>query len=61
MYVWKDFSPDYTSGLAVAIALSESDARKQVIKAHGYDSSSWGEVEVYSLNKKQAFAVSGGG
>ncbi len=62
LYVWTDFSTDYTEGLAFAIASSESDARKQILKAYGCSSiSQWGTLEVRSLNKKFAACVSGGG
>lgn len=61
LYVWTGFSPDYTSGLAVAIASSETDARRQIIKCHGYNPDDWGELSVRPLNKRCAFSVSGGG
>lgn len=61
LYVWTDFSPDYTSGLAVAIARDETEARKLVIKANGYNTSLWGTLSVHPLTKPVAFAIPGGG
>lgn len=61
LFVWTEFSPDYTDGLAFAIAPTEEAARKLVIKAHGYSTSDWGTLTVYPLTRRTAFAVSGGG
>ena len=30
LFIWTGFCPDYTGGLAFAIARDESDARKQI-------------------------------
>ena len=61
LYVWEDFSPDYTSGLAFAVASSEADAKKLIEKAFGLWPSASGTLLVYPLNRRIAFAVSGGG
>lgn len=64
LFVWEGFSPDYTDGLAVAIAPDEATARRLVVKAYcggRYDPRHWGTLVVYPLNKRRAFAVSGGG
>lgn len=61
LFVWTGFSPDYTSGLAVAIAKDETEARKLIEKKHGYSPSTWGDLEILPLTKKTAFSVSGGG
>jgi hypothetical protein len=62
LFVWTGFSPDYTSGLAFAIAPDEASARKLVAKAYGgFEPSDWGTLEVHPLNKRTAFCVSGGG
>ena len=61
LFVWTGFSPDYTSGLAFAIAKDETEARKLIEKKHGYSPSTWGDLEILPLTKKTAFSVSGGG
>ncbi len=61
LFVWTGFSPDYTSGLAFAIAKDETEAKKLIEKTHGYSPSTWGDLEVLPLTKKTAFSVSGGG
>ena len=61
LFVWTDFSPDYTSGLAFAIARDEADARKQVIDGLGYNPTAWGDLTIHPLNKRTAYSVSGGG
>ena len=57
LYVWTEFSPDWTDGLAFAIAESEEEARELVIKAYGVVYT-WGKVAVRPL-EKGAYAVSG--
>lgn len=37
LYVWEEFCTDYSPGLAFAIAKSEEDAKKQIIKKLGYE------------------------
>lgn len=60
LFVWTGFSPDYTSGLAFAIAEDETEARELVKKNNGYSPYSWGILEILPLNKKTVFSVSGG-
>ncbi len=61
LFIWTGFCPDYTSGLAFAIAKDEPEARKLVIKEHGYEPYEWGDLEVRRLDWRVARAVSGGG
>jgi hypothetical protein len=61
LFIWMGFCPDYTSGLAFAIAKDEAEARKLVEKEHGYEVYEWGDLEVRGLDKKVARCVSGGG
>jgi hypothetical protein len=66
LFVWEGFDPDYTDGLAFAIAKDEAEAKKLVIEDIGYDPSGWrwgrwGTLTVYPINKKIAKAVHGGG
>ncbi len=62
LYVWEDFMTDYTSGLAVAIAATEEQAKEQILKAWGYTSfDDWGTLTIYPLNAPMAVSVCGGG
>lgn len=62
LYVWTGFCPDYTDGLAFAIAESEEKARKLVEPdADRRAFITWGTLEVFGLNEPRAFAVWGGG
>jgi hypothetical protein len=61
LYVWTGFCPDYTDGLAIAIAETDEQARELVIAGKGYNPYDWGTLHVYDLKKPVAFAVSGGG
>ncbi len=61
LFIWSGFCPDYTSGLAFAIAKDETDARKQIEKERGYCVYNWGELEIKPLSRRVARCVSGGG
>ena len=60
LYVWEGFCPDYTSGLAFAIAKTESDARRIVVETFGKEPWEWGELRVHSLDEKVGYAIVGG-
>jgi hypothetical protein len=61
LFVWRGFCPDYTSGLAVAIAADETEARAMIEKDRGYEVYSWGKLTIYPLTRKMCASVSGGG
>ena len=61
LYIWKDFSPDYSGGLAIAIAHTGGDARLLVEKERGYEVYNWGKLEIRPLTLRVARSVSGGG
>lgn len=61
LFVWDGFSPDYTGGLACAIAKDETEARQLIIECHGYNPSEWGTLTIHPLSRKMAKARSGGG
>jgi hypothetical protein len=61
LYLWEKFAPDYTTGLAFAIAKNEAQARELIIAALGTDPHEWGPCEVFPLDKPIASAVYGGG
>jgi len=60
LYVWTDFCPDYSGGLAIAIARSETDARHLITEERGYEIYDWGELTIHSLSRRFAVSVSGG-
>jgi hypothetical protein len=60
LYVWTEFAPDYTDGLAFAIAEDETQARS-LVQRTGLDPHDWGILQVLPLDAPAAFAVSGGG
>lgn len=59
LYVWENFCPDYSDGLAFAIAENETEARALVEKEHDYPPWDWGPVKEYPI-EKIAFFVHGG-
>ena len=59
LYVWTDFAPGYTSGLAFAIASNEQDARELITKDVGFEAEEWGELKIYPLNAPIAKAIYG--
>lgn len=61
LYVWTGFSPDYTSGLAFAIAKDEGEARRLIERQRGFEVSTWGDLEVRRIDQRVARCVSGGG
>ncbi len=61
LFVWTDFCPDYTSGLAFAIAKDETEARALISEEHGYVAYTWGDLKIYPLSRRVAKCVSGGG
>lgn len=61
LYVWTGFQPDWTDGLAFAIASSEAEAKQLVCERYGWGTPSvWGDLTIHPLNKKTAECVSGG-
>jgi len=60
LFVWEEFSPDWSGGLAFAIAKDETAARKMIEEKVGYSPTDWGKLTIYPMNKPIAFAVCGG-
>ena len=60
LFVWQDFCPDYTSGLAFAIAKDETEARKLVVKERQFEPYDWGSLTIHPI-KRIAKCVNGGG
>ncbi len=61
LYVWTGFCPDWSDGLAIALADSEDDARKQIIKQCAFEPHNWGTLEVRRPDWRFATYVYGGG
>lgn len=61
LFVFEEFCPDYTNGLAFAIAEDEIEARKMIEGERGFAVYDWGEVTMHPLTEKIARSVSGGG
>lgn len=61
IYVWEGFCPDYTDGLAFAVAENEAEAREMVEKEVGHEVDNWGQLTILPLDRKAAFFVEGGG
>ncbi len=68
LYVWENYCPDYTSGLAIALANSLGEAKNLIRKEYnfgfgvgcaGYEPK-WGEFKTYAIDSPIAFEVSGG-
>ena len=60
LFIWTGFSRDYSDGLAFAIASNETEAKKLIIKEHGFEVLNWGDLEIRDVNVKIARCVSGG-
>ena len=60
LFIWTDFCPDYTSGLALAIAKTETDAKELVIKEYGCEPHQWGNLEIRRTDRRVARYVTGG-
>jgi hypothetical protein len=61
LFIWTGFSPDYTDGLAFAIAKDEAEAKKLIEKERGFGAQQWGDLEIRPLTRRVARAVSDGG
>jgi len=62
LYVWEEFEPDYTSGLAFTLARSLKDAKRQVMEErNSCDVYGWGTLTVHGLTDPITYRVSGGG
>ena len=61
LFIWTNFSPDYSSGLAFSIAKNEAEARKLIMIEHGeYGPHDWGDLEIRRLDHRVARCVAGG-
>ena len=61
LYVWEGFAPDYSDGLAFAIAKDEIEAREIIVKDIDWNPSNWGDLSIHLLDKSFGKAVGGGG
>ncbi len=62
IFVWDQFCPNYTDGLAFAIAETVDQAQKLVSQScyYGVEEDDWGRVKKFPLTKPIAFWVEGG-
>ena len=60
LFVWTGFQPDYSDGLAFAIAETEAQARELVSANEGGEPYEWGTLQILPLNTPIAFQVSCG-
>ena len=60
LYVWDEFAPDWSDGLAFAIAPSLERARELVEIECGYSPSDWGPYTEYPVDEETAEACTGG-
>jgi len=60
LYVWTQFCPDYTDGLAFAIAETEEHARQLVTDQLTWEPSDWGKVQVLPHDQPIGFGSYGG-
>ena len=60
LFVWTQFCPDYSNGLAFAIAETVEQAQKLIEHKRGYRPTDWGPVQVFPATGPIAFCVSGG-
>jgi len=61
LFIWTEFEPEYTNGLAFAIAPNEAMAKKMIEKQCELGVWKWGKLEVREIDIKVARCVSGGG
>lgn len=62
LFVWTEYAPDYSNGLAFAIAEDSEQARDMIAEINGYRSDSLAESpQVFELTEPIAFAQPGGG
>jgi len=61
IYVWHEFAPDFSNGLAVALAASELEARRLVVERLRFTPADWGPLTTLTVNAgAEAWAVTGG-
>ena len=60
LYVWPECAPDYTHGLAFAIATSEDEAVEMITQRMGWDPEEWGPLEMHPVDSPIGFGESGG-
>jgi hypothetical protein len=61
LFVFDGFCPDFSDGLAFAIAETEEEAKKIIIKEIFTDPKDWGILRIHDLSEKVGYGVRGGG
>jgi hypothetical protein len=61
LFVWTGFCPDYTGGLAFALAYTKAEAKAAVVRVRGREPHDWGKLRVHRVEAGRAEAIAGGG
>lgn len=61
LFVWTGFSPDYTDGLAFAIAKDAPEAMRLIEDDRGFEVFTWGKLTIHDIETPFAKSVCGGG
>jgi len=51
LYIWTEFEPDYSNGLAFAIAETVEEAQEMIMAQQGYEIQNWGKLEINHFTK----------
>jgi hypothetical protein len=60
LFVWTEFCPGYTPGLAFALAYTKAEAKAAVVAIYGCEPSEWGKCRVHRVESGRAEAIGGG-
>ena len=60
LYVWTEFCPSISSGMAIAVSHSKEHAMKIIVEELGFTPWQWGDLEIYPVNYFMCSAVTGG-
>lgn len=61
LFIWTNYRPDWSGGLAFAIAEDQEQAQAMIVEqCDGIPPHDWGYLEVRELNQPVARQVSGG-
>jgi hypothetical protein len=60
LYVWHGFEPDWSGGLAFAIAYNLTEAKAAVQKRRKWPITNWGKLRKHKIEAGRAEAIGGG-
>ena len=62
LYVWQNFEPDASPGIAFALAESEDEAKKAITASYIKDwIIEWGDLSIHDIDVPISFYLFGGG